>query len=75
MKVKYTVSVGGYNFEFKDGMTSIGIAELLVNNFVPTKYITNTDLTVVVTVKKTDDEAEEDEDAGRTDEEADEADD
>lgn len=73
MGVKYNVSVGVDNFEFQDGITSIGIAELLVNNFVPTKY--TTDLTVVVTVKKTDDEVEEDEDAGRTDEEADEAND
>lgn len=71
MKVKYTVSVGVDNFEFEDGMTSIGIAELLVNNFVPGKY--NKKLTVLITVKK--DEAEEDEDAGKTDEEADEADD
>ena len=55
--VKYTVSVGGYNFEFKDGMTSIGVAELLVNKFVPSKY--NKELTVLITVKKTDDEAEE----------------
>lgn len=73
MGVKYNVSVGVDNFEFKDGITSIGIAELLVNNFVPSKY--NKELTVLITVKKTDDEAEEDEDAGRTDEEADEAND
>lgn len=55
MKVKYTVSVGVDNFEFEDGMTSIGIAELLVNNFVPGKH--NKELTVLIAVKK--DEAEE----------------
>ena len=71
MGVKYIVSVGVDDFEFKDGMTSVGIAELLVNNFVPSKY--NKKLTVLIAVKK--DEAEEDKDAGRTDEEAVEADD
>ncbi len=57
MGVKYTVSVGVDNFEFKNGVTAIGIAELLANNFVPSKY--NKELTVLITVKKTDDEAEE----------------
>ena len=70
MGVKYRVQIGMNNFEFKDGTTSIGIAELLVNNFVPTKY--NEDLTVLIAVKADDEEEEEDD--RRDDPEDDEAD-
>ena len=57
MGVKFSVSVGVNKFEFKDGITSIGIAELLVNNFVPGEY--NKELTVLIAVKKADDETQE----------------
>lgn len=57
MGVKYSVSVGVNKFEFKDGITSIGIAELLVNNFVPSEF--NKELTVLIAVKKVDDETQE----------------
>lgn len=52
MGVKYSVSVGVNKFEFKDGITSIGIAELLVNNFVPGEF--NKELTVLIAVEKAD---------------------
>lgn len=57
MGVKYSVSVGVNKFEFKDGITSISLAELLVNNFVPGEY--NKELTVLIAVKKADDETQE----------------
>ena len=59
MGVKYSVSVGVNKFEFKDGMTSIGIAELLVNNFVPGEF--NKELTVLIAVEKADNETQKNE--------------
>lgn len=59
MGVKYSVSVGVNKFEFKDGTTSIGIAELLVNSFVPSEY--HKELTVLIEVEKADDETQENE--------------
>lgn len=59
MGVKYSVSVGVNKFEFKDGITSIGIAELLVNNFVPGEF--NKELTVLIAVEKADNEMQKNE--------------
>lgn len=59
MGVKYSVSVGVNKFEFKDGITSIGIAELLVNNFVPGEF--NKELTVLIAVEKADNETQKNE--------------
>lgn len=58
MRVNYNVSVGLNHFEFRDGTTALGIAELLVSNFVPTQY--NEELTVLIAVKADDEEEEED---------------
>lgn len=57
MGLKYRVSIGLNNFEFKDGMTSLGIAELLANNFVPEEY--NKGLAVKITIEKSNAETEE----------------
>lgn len=36
--MKYIVSLGIQKFEFSDGGTATGFAELAINNFVPTEY-------------------------------------
>lgn len=48
MALKYRVSIGTNKFEFADGMTAMGVAELLVNNFVPGTY--SKELTALVEV-------------------------
>lgn len=58
MGLKYITSIGVNKFEFKDGITSISIAELMVNNFVPSDY--NKELTVLIEVSRDNEKAEED---------------
>lgn len=46
--MKYIVSLGIEKFEFEDGSTAMGFAELASKNFVPTEY--NKELKPYITI-------------------------
>lgn len=48
--MKYIVSLGIQKFEFSDGGTATGFAELAMNNFVPTEY--NKELKPLISIEK-----------------------
>lgn len=56
---RYTVYMGGFKFDFDDGVNAISFVEVAVNHFVPGEYTKTLDASVHLKSKQVEDVKEE----------------